>query len=96
MLADTISKVTLHIVVLISYRESGPENLHEVTSTGMTRKTQSIQTFYVIISNLTADAFTFLYPSIELSSSFRYDGFDIDASMSNSCVDSALRNDHTS
>ncbi len=52
--------------------------------------------FYVIIHNITAQAVTFVYPSIELSSSFWYDGFHVDASMSNSCVDSPLRNEHTS
>lgn len=46
--------------------------------------------------NITVWAGTFVYPSIELSSSFWYDGLDVDASMSNSCVHSPLRNEHTS
>lgn len=52
--------------------------------------------FNVIIRNIAAQAVTFLYPSIELSSSFWYDGFHIDASMPNSRVDSPLGNEHTS
>lgn len=45
---------------------------------------------------ITAKAITFLYPSVEIGGSFRYDAFDVDASMFDGCVDSPLTNEHRS